>query len=256
MEVTILGAHNIESKNTRTQCLLVDGVFALDTGCLTSSLTFEEQMQLRAVFLTHGHYDHTRDIPAIGMNFSLHKKVLDIYAIEAVFETIETHLLNDTLYPAYFRRPEEAPTLRRHALEPGVEIDVEGYKILAVRTAHSQPAAALQLTSPQGKSLFYSGDTGPGLENIWTMVNPDLLIIETTALNKYDEFAKEAGHLTPALLGEELKKFRDLKGYLPKTITVHTNPLDEAGIRAELDAVATGLGADIETAYEGMRVTL
>jgi len=256
MEVTILGAHNIESKNTRPQCLLVDGIFALDTGCLTSSLTFEEQMQLRAVFLTHPHYDHTRDIPAIGMNFSLHNKALDIYAIEAVLDTVEKHLLNGILYPDYFKRPEKDPTLRRHVLEPGKEFNIEGYKILALSTAHSQPAAALQITSPQGKKVFYSGDTGPGLENIWTMVNPDLLIVETTALNKYDEFAKESGHLTASLLGEELKKFREIKGYLPKTITVHTNPLDEAGIRAELEAVAAGLGADIETAYEGMRVIL
>ncbi len=256
MEVTILGAHNIESKTTRTQCLLVDGIFALDTGCLTSSLTFEEQMQLRAIFLTHGHYDHTRDIPAIGMNFYLHKKVLDIYAIEPVFETLEQHLINDILYPDYFKRPAEAPTLCQHVLAPDKEIEVDGYKVFAVRTAHSQPAAALQMTSPEGKKLVYSGDTGPGLDEVWALMDPDLLIIETTALNKYDEFARDAGHLTAALLSEELEKFRGLKGYLPKVITVHTNPLDEAGIRAELAEVAARLSADIETAYEGMRVTL
>ena len=254
MEITVLGAHNIESKTTRTQCLLVDGIFSLDAGCLTSNLTFEEQQHLRAIFLTHGHYDHARDVPAIAMNFSLQKKTLDVYAIAPVFETLESHFLNDVVYPAYFKRPPEAPTLRKHILEPGQEIAIDGYKLLPVRTTHSQPAAALQLTSPEGKKVFYSGDAGPGLEDVWAVIDPDLLIIETTALNSYDEFAKKAGHLTPRLLGEELKKYRELKGSLPRIITVHTNPFDEEGIRAELGVIASELGADITTAYEGMRI--
>ncbi len=41
MRVRILGAHNLESKETALTCLLVDDVIALDAGALTSNLPLE-----------------------------------------------------------------------------------------------------------------------------------------------------------------------------------------------------------------------
>jgi hypothetical protein len=43
MQLRALGAHNMESKDTRMECHLIDGVLALDAGSLARSLTFEEQ---------------------------------------------------------------------------------------------------------------------------------------------------------------------------------------------------------------------
>ncbi len=39
-----------------------------------------------------------------------------------------------------------------------------------------------------------------------------MLIVDVTVPNDYEEFARETGHLTPGLLGEELAKFMELKG--------------------------------------------
>ena len=71
MNIRLLGAHNCESPNSKMVSLLIDGAIALDAGALTSSLSFEAQRKLRAIFLTHQHYDHVRDIPAIAMNLFL-----------------------------------------------------------------------------------------------------------------------------------------------------------------------------------------
>ena len=60
--------------------------------------------------------------------------------------------------------------------------------------------------------------------DIWQYVSPDLLIVEVTAADGFLKFAKEASHLTPTLLKEELTSFRKIKGYLPKIITVHMFP--------------------------------
>ncbi len=57
MEIRILGAHSLESNRTKMVTLLVDGVIALDAGSLTSGLSFPEQMQLKAVLLTHRDLD-------------------------------------------------------------------------------------------------------------------------------------------------------------------------------------------------------
>lgn len=62
----------------------------------------------------------------------------------------------------------------------------------------------------------------------------------------------EAGHMTPALLKDELVSFRTLKGYLPRVVTVHANPTMEGKITAELLKVAGELGCSITPGCEGM----
>jgi len=70
MKIRFLGAHNYETKDTRLVSLLIDDVLAIDVGGLSSSLSFEEQCKIKAVLLTHQHYDHVRDIPTLAMNLS------------------------------------------------------------------------------------------------------------------------------------------------------------------------------------------
>ena len=62
MQLRVLGAHNMESRDTRMECHLIDGVLALDAGSLARALSFEEQRGVRAVLLTHRHFDHIKDL--------------------------------------------------------------------------------------------------------------------------------------------------------------------------------------------------
>jgi ribonuclease BN (tRNA processing enzyme) len=256
MEIRILGAHNIESRDTRCISLLIDDVLAIDAGALTSSLTFPEQQKLRAVILTHQHYDHIRDIPALGINFYLHESTIDIYSTRPVLEALSAHLLNDVIYPRYTETPPEKPAVRFHTVTPGREMTISGYTVLPVTVNHAVPTVGYQVTSTDGKKVFYTSDTGPGLEECWRQVVPDLLIIELTALNKYDASSLQSGHLTSALLRKELEGFRQLKGYLPPVVTVHMNSPDEKGIKAEIAVVAKALNAKIQPGHEGMRLEI
>lgn len=256
MEIRILGAHNIESKETRCFSMLIDGKLAVDAASLTSSLTFREQQKLKAILLTHQHYDHLRDIPMLGMNFMLHKKSIDLYGTRATYDTLKSHLVDDVIYPDFFARPKETPALRFNEIEPGKEISIAGYKVLPAAVGHSVPAVGYQVTSPDGKKVFYTADTGPDMADTWRQVSPDLLIIEVTALNKYHDFALKAGHLTAELLQPELESFREIKHYLPRIVLVHVNPLDEARIKDEIAGVARALKTNIRFGYEGMRLRL
>ena len=67
MEVRVLGAHQLESLDTRHTCFLIDGVLGVDAGSLASALSPTEQAQVLAVLLTHQHFDHIRDIPTLGL---------------------------------------------------------------------------------------------------------------------------------------------------------------------------------------------
>ena len=255
MNIKILGAHNCESQSTKFTCLLIDGVLAMDAGGLTSSLSIPAQLKLKAVLLTHQHYDHIRDIPALAMNLLLHSATINIYSIQAVYEAITNHLLNGNLYPNYLERPQQNPTIKFTTVAPYQTRQIEGYSILVTKSNHSVPAVGYQVTSSDGKTVFYTGDTGPGLD-CWQYVSPQLLIVEVIASDRYEAFAREKGHLTPSLLKQELIAFKELKGYLPQVVLVHMSPNVEKEIEAEVAVVAQALNHPITLAYEGMQINL
>ncbi len=256
MNIQILGAHNCESQNTKLLSLLIDDSLALDAGGLTSSLSFPAQQKLKAILLTHQHYDHIRDVPAIAMNFYLSEATINIYSTLPVYDALTAYLLDGELYPNFLERPPGNPAIKFTVIEPLKTEQIEGYSILAVPVNHSVPAVGYQITSPDSKIVFYTGDTGPGLSGCWEQVSPQLLIIELTAPNRFEEFGRESGHLTPNLLKQELINFRELKGYLPRVVTVHMNPGLEEEIKAETAAVAGELNTQITLGYEGMRLHL
>jgi len=256
MNIKLLGAHNCESQQTRFATLLIDETLALDAGGLTSSLSFPAQQKLKAILLTHQHYDHTRDILALAMNLYLSGYTINIYSSLPVYDALTAHLFDGKLYPNFLELPQENPTVKFTVLEPLKTKQIEGYSILTVPVNHSVPTVGYQITSPDNKVLFYTGDTGPGLTDCWKQVSPQLLIIELTASNRFEEFGRKNRHFTPKLLKQELVTFRELKGYLPKVVTVHMNPELEEEIKAEIAIVADELNNPITLGYEGMKLNL
>jgi ribonuclease BN (tRNA processing enzyme) len=254
MDITILGAHNTESKETGLVTLLIDGIMAIDAGALTSRLSLAEQLKLKAILLTHQHYDHIRDIPAIGMNYFIKRKILDVYGIASIYESLAAHMLHEDIYSNFLKIPAGKPTIRFNLLEPDREDIIYGYHVLPVPVDHSKPTVGFLITSTDGKTMFYTSDTGPGLTDVWQKVSPQMLIIETTASSEFEDAAIERKHLTPSLLEKELQYFRDIKGYLPPTILVHMNPQEEKQIAAEVSQVAEKLGVSIRLGYEGMQL--
>jgi ribonuclease BN (tRNA processing enzyme) len=256
MKIQILGAHNIESRESRFNSLLIDDVLALDAGALTSSLSLASQRKLKAVLFSHQHYDHIRDVSSLGINFNLFESTLDIYATRVTYQILQSHLLNDIVYPNYMTKPPEKPSLRYYEIEVGKEETIAGYTVLPVTVNHAVPTVGFQVTSANGKKVFYTADTGPRLAGVWRQISPDLLIIEVTVPNGWRDFALKSGHLTPELLQLELESFREIKGYLPQIVLVHMNPIDEAEIKEEIAAVAKTLKTAIQLGHEGMILRL
>ena len=256
MKIKVLGAHNCESEKTRLVSFLIDDVLAIDAGALSSSLSFKAQQKIKAILLTHAHFDHIRDIPVMGMNALLHETTISVYSTQAVHEALATHILNGQIYANFMEKPEINPIIKFTKIEPNKAVQIAGYSVLAVPVNHSVPTVGYQVTSPKGKRLFYTGDTGPGLTECWQNISPQLLIIEVTAPNRYEEFGLKSLHLTPSLLKPELIAFRKLKGYLPPVITVHMNPRQEKEVAAEIALLAKELNASITLAYEGMQIQL
>ena len=252
MKLHFLGAHNTESKQAKMVSLVVDDVIAVDAGGLTSSLSFRSQTKLKSVLLTHQHYDHIRDLPALAMNLYARGASVEVVSTLPVLDALRTYLFDGSLYPNFFDPRDGRTVLRFRQIDPHQTLSIGDYTVRAEPVVHPVPTVGFHITGPQGEAAFYSGDTGPGLFETWRHISPQVVVIEVTLSDRHIERARQTGHLTPNLLGAELATFRQMKGYLPKVVAVHMDPTLEATIETEISTVASDLPADISLAHEGM----
>jgi Cft2 family RNA processing exonuclease len=256
MIIRFLGTHNAESKSTRLVSFLIDDVLAVDAGSLVSELTFPEQKKIRAILLSHGHYDHIRAVPAFAFNNS--DRTTKVIATPKTLEILSSHLIDGVVYPKF---TSEASFLQRATIKL-VPVEflkvqrIEGYEVRALPVRHNLDGVGFEVTSGDGKTLFYTGDTGPGLSPVWDKVSPQLIITDLTWPNTLADAAKDAGHLCPEMLREELTEFHRIKGYLPKVVAIHTSPHHEPEIEREVREVAKSLGTSIDIAHEGEKLIL
>jgi cAMP phosphodiesterase len=245
MIIKFLGTHNSQSKGTKLVSFVINEVLAIDAGSLASGLSFSEQEKVNAILISHAHYDHIRDIPAFVFN-NLKRRLL-LYGIASALDLVSSHMFNGSIYPKF---TEESSFVGQRVvelcpLEPYQTCNIEDFTILTVPMNHGTDAAGLEITSKDGKRLFYSGDTGSGLSYVWSHITPDLLIIDLTFPNRFIKEANNSGHLCPELLKKELDVFSQAKGYLPKIFPVHLYPIYENEIIEEANEVANQLGFTI-----------
>ena len=123
-----------------------------------------------------------------------------------------------------------------------------------MRVPHGPPTYGFQITGPEGRRFFYSGDTGPGFSQGWRAISPDLAFIETSYPDRMEADARSRGHLTPSLLATDLDTIRRECGGLPRIWAVHLNPLYQEEIKEDLAAVSRELGIEIKAAFEGLEL--
>jgi len=254
--VKFLGTHNAESRNTRLVSLLIDGVLAVDAGSLVSELTFPEQKKIKAILLSHGHYDHIRAVPAFAFNNS--DRTTKVIATPQTLDILSSHLIDGVVYPQFTSEASflQKATIKLVPMEPLKRQNIEGYEVMAVPVRHPLDGVGFEITSGDGKTLFYTGDTGPGLSSVWGNISPQLIIPDLTWPNSLATAAKDAGHLCPEMLKEELTEFRRINGYLPKVVVIHMSPQHEPEIEREVRKVAKSLGISIDLAHEGNELIL
>lgn len=256
MIIRFLGTHNEESRDSRLVSLLIDDILSVDAGSLVSELSFAEQEKIRAILLSHGHYDHIRAVPALA--FNNYRRLTKVFATQPTLEILASHLVDGLIYPKFTEKNSflEKPALKLCRLETFKSQNIEGYQVTAVPVNHPIETVGFDIVSPDKRQILYLTDTGPGLDKLWEHVSPHLLIIDTTYPNRLEKVAWDAGHLCPKLLMTELVSFRRVSGYLPRVILIHMNPRLEAEIRDEVKKVSQDLGTSIEMAREGDRVVV
>lgn len=256
MKLRVLGAHNVESRHTRMAGYLIDGALALDAGSLTRALTPDEQRGIRAIILSHRHFDHVKDLPPFGIAVRGEGAPVNVYGIADTIAAVQDTLMSGRLFPDFTRSPSpEAPTFRMQAVDFYEPFDVLGYTATAIPVPHSVPAAGFLLETDE-VSLFYTGDAGRGVSAAWERIAPDVLLTEVTFGNANEAAARASGHLTPNLLMGALGEFRQLHGRTPQVLVSHINPPWEAAVRAELAEITRANGQRFIIAEADMRIDL
>ncbi|MEO8378910.1 MAG: 3',5'-cyclic-nucleotide phosphodiesterase, partial [Acidobacteriota bacterium] len=212
MRLKVLGAYGASDAEHNLTGYLIDDWFAVDAGTLTSKLSFVQQSRVQAVFITHPHADHIRDLPHLIQNrFSQPTQPLTIFAAKDVLELLIRDVFNGIVWPDFSEivsPVNNKPVVQYRALTNGKRIVFNDVGITSVAVDHQIPASGV-LLEMSGQSIVFTGDTGPTQE-IWKrtnkMQNVVAVVTEASFPNDQQALADETAHLSPNTFGEELKK--------------------------------------------------
>jgi len=247
MRLQILGSAGAEFPDFRPPAFLIDGHLLLDAGTIGSVLSEEEQWKIKDIFITHSHLDHIRSIPALADNIIMKnlKHSVTVHTTTDVISALRNHIFNGVIWPDFTKLPSpENPVITYATVEPYKACEVKGYSIETIPVNHTVPAVGFKVTSG-GKTLVYTGDTGP-TEDIWKYTSgADALIVEVSFPNNMESLAQITKHLTSSMLVDELAKI----DILPRHILItHPKPQYYDIIRSEIEC----LGIDgIELLHDG-----
>jgi len=239
MKIKVLGSAGSEVPGQNCPAFLIDGKFLLDAGTIALALNIREESGLRWILLTHAHLDHIKGIPFFLDNLVTRGtgNTITVMSGEDVLADLEKNIFNGKIWPDFSRIPTpELPALRYRAIGTTRPASIDGYRITMERVNHPVPAYGYIIEKPGGKSLAYTGDTGP-TERFWErMAAHDVkyLITETSFPNRLENLALVSGHLTPALLEKEMAK---LPRPPEKIFLMHIKPQFLQEVETEIQAL-------------------
>ena len=236
MGIRILGCSGGIGAALRTTSLLIDGDTLIDAGTGIGDLTLDEMRQIRHVFFTHSHLDHTCGLPLlVDTIFDSLKTPLTVYGRPETLEAVRTHIFNWIMWPDFAELPvKHNPVLVYKPLKLGERVTLGERSFHMIEVDHTVPGAGYILER-LGKVFAFTGDTYTN-DTFWEAVNRyprvDALMMEAAFANRNRKLADMAKHYCPETLTADLKKF---KHRCPVYIT-HLKPGGEDLIFEEIRA--------------------
>jgi ribonuclease BN (tRNA processing enzyme) len=211
MRLKVLGAYGASDAEHNLTGYLIDDWLAIDAGTLTSKLSLAQQSRIQAVYITHTHADHTRDLPHLILNrYSQNAPPLTVYAAKEVMQLLADTMFNGVVWPDFEQLTSPVtgkPAVHYKTMTPGKKLQVASAALTAVAVEHQLPAFGVILEM-NGQSITFTGDTGP-TEEIWKRTNKTANVVavvtEASFPNDQQVLADDSAHLTPQTFGEELK---------------------------------------------------
>lgn len=239
-----LGVYGGGNENNLSSYLIklngAEASLALDAGTLRAGIekgiahgVFTEeaetvlQNQIKGYFISHGHLDH---LSGLIIN-SPDDTAKPIYGIDETINTLRDRYFTNDAWVNFANEGDE-PQLKKYTykrLKNGDSFDVEGTglsgQIFELSHVHPHKSSAIIVSDSIGNAVIYLGDTGAdriensdNLKVLWTAAAPLIrsdklkaILIEVSFENNRPEHLL-FGHLTPALLNEELANLAAITG--------------------------------------------
>jgi len=238
MQIRVLGCYGGELPGLRTSSFLLNKSVVIDAGSITSSMSYKEQTQIKAILLSHSHIDHVKDIGFLADNvFGRIETSIKLIGIPEVLSLLKKHFLNGKLWPDFTAIPDKKnPVYKLTPIVPMRPLKINGLTVKSVKVNHTVDAAGFIISDNKG-SIVYSGDTGP-TDLLWKEANKLKslrgVLLETSFPNSMVDFSNRVGHLSPCTLEVEIKK---LNANAVPVYIYHLKPQFDSVIRREIKAI-------------------
>lgn len=237
MELRVLGCSGGIGAGRKTTSFLVDGVALIDAGSGVGSLTLDEMVGVKHIFLTHSHLDHVHAIPLlVDSIFDRIDEPIIVHGLPETIEALQSHIFNWVIWPDFTRLPHpDSPVLAFEIMSPGQSYRVGDSLFEMVPVNHIVPTVGYVVTSPDATFAF-SGDTTTN-DSLWADLNArprlDMLIVEAAFSNEEEELCRLSRHYCPKLLAADLTKLK----HNPRICITHAKPGEEERIFEECHAL-------------------
>lgn len=197
------------------------GYGALFRRCQAAGDIVDALDSITHIYLSHGHPDHIVDLSRLAIalkytpGYTPRNRVV-VCGTKPTLDAVKGFLDSVGLEEA-FDEPFEA-----RYVETGETFGIAGHRLQTFGVLHKEGAAGLRIESPQGRSVAYTGDTGPFAALKENLQDLDLLAIEMSfldtrvethmTLEDVSELASDARPrgLTPIHLYPELERHSDV----------------------------------------------
>ena len=196
MNITVIGCWGAyPEKNEATSGYLVEYrgskvLFDCGSGVLSRLQNHCSLEELDAVIITHTHTDHIADVYSLDfaililMQIGKRKKPLDVYVYGSDLNSLSFS------FPQY---------VHVHPIHIGESLKIGTANLAFSENVHEVPCCAVRLTTEDGKTLVYSGDTGYCQSLIELAHHADVLLIESSFYDWQKGIME--GHLTAGEAG-------------------------------------------------------
>lgn len=220
--IKILGAYGSKTLNTAMTCILTDHDVLIDAGNILHALD-NEARKINHILLTHAHLDHIADIPfLIDIYFEARHEPLIIYGTKGTLEALKEHILNWNIWPDFTEIPlttSDEPAIKFKEIDLNVEFKINETTYKPIKTNHTASSCGYVITK-NDNAVFFTADTYQ-TNVIWEEVNTNKkiksIIIDVSFPSALDQLAKDAKHLTPKRLNEDMQnhlKREDIKVFI------------------------------------------
>jgi len=210
MEIRVLGCNGGILPGFRSSSFLINERILIDSGHVADVLTLEEQSEIRDIFVTHFHLDHTKDIAFLADNvFGDHNLPINVYGTAQTVSDFAKYYFNNATWPDFTKiNSGNHPIVRLVALNVREKTNIGSVEEMPFAVNHSIDGVGYVVRDGSAAVIF-SGDTGP-TDALWDIANNDsnvkAVFVDTSFPNELQAIADSSGHFTPRTLDADLKK--------------------------------------------------